>query len=151
MPNEAIYVNVGPMSVSAKSVSHVDARLRKQLSGLMHDTAKKVLGKVNGVTTQSSNGKTPSSGFYVDGSLVTLTTQLTGARTTVGCKVSLLIATFPKKSIFATLDGNAKVIAGSRPKDIEYATQDCVAAVVENLVKNRAVKAIQVRAQQGRQ
>lgn len=142
-----IYVNVGAMTDKAND----DAKMRK----LMRKTiAKTIAKKAATMTTDWPGGKPPSAkqlrakkakGFHVDGTLVSLKTEPKGSMTLVSCKISMLIATYPKKSMFGFLDGGAKVQAGKSERDINYAKEDCVAAVVEDLVARKIIPTIKSR------
>ena len=82
-------------------------------------------------------------GFYVDGTLNELTVQSVRlASATVSCKVSMLLASFPDKSMFGFLNGGASVQAQRRRTDIALAREDCVSAVVEDLIAKKIVPTI---------
>jgi hypothetical protein len=100
-------------------------------------------------------GKTPTrkdldakkvSGFYVDGTLTDLTVKEKGSGATVSCKVSMLIATYPEKSVFGFLNGGASVTASNDAADIALAGEDCLAAVVEDLVAKKIIPTIKIKA-----
>lgn len=141
-----LYVNIGPMS--SKTGSN-DAKFK----ALMVETAKKTMGRAapsmlitwpGGKTpTKSDLGKGGYAGFYVDGTLNELKSDGSG---TVTCKISMLLASFPDKSVFGFLSGGAKVQGGSSPRDIELAKEDCVAAVVEDLIAKKIVPTIKLKA-----
>ncbi len=58
----------------------------------------------------------------------------------------MLIATYPEKSIFG-MTGTASVAGSSDERDIaRLLGQDCVAAVVEDLVQSTAIPAIRQKA-----
>ena len=84
-------------------------------------------------------------GFYVDGTLSTVTVKRTGTTARVACKVSMLLATYPGKSMFGFLKGGATVLSGIRVKDIAVAKEDCVVAVVEDLIKKKVIPNINQR------
>jgi hypothetical protein len=145
-----IYVDIGAMSAKVAN--------GKKLRGVMKTTVEKTLAKkASSFLTTWPGGKSPSAkqlsaskttGFYVDGTLVDLSTKPGSGMTVVSCKVSMLIATYPAKSMFGFLDGGAKVQAGTSTQDIEYAKQDCVTAVVENLVATKIIPTIKSRGAQ---
>jgi HEAT repeats len=147
-----VYVEIGPMA--SKAGSALDAKLKD----LMKKTAQKTLTKVApDMMTAWPGGKSPTkgqlsqkgvSGFYLDGTLTEIKVKEKGAATLVSCKISLLIATYPEKSIFAFLQGSASVSASSSAQDIELAHQDCVAAVIEDMVTKKAVAALQAKAEE---
>ncbi len=140
-----IYVNIGPMS--SKTTSSKNDKLR----ALMVKTAEKTLGKVASTMQISWPGGAPSkstlsqkgvAGFYVDGTLNTLDVKVSGSGATISCKVSMLLADFPDKSVFGFLNGGASVTASSSKTDQDLASEDCVTAVIENLIANKIVPTI---------
>jgi hypothetical protein len=140
-----IYVNIGPMS--SKTTSSKNDKLR----ALMVKTAQKTLTKVAGSMQQTWPGGTPSkaelarkkvAGFYVDGTLNELKVKTSGSGATISCKVSMLLADFPDKSVFGFLNGGASVTASSSQSDQDLASEDCVTAVIENLITSKIVPTI---------
>ena len=81
-------------------------------------------------------------GFYVDGTLNTLDIKTSGGGATLSCKVSMLLADFPDKSVFGFLNGGASVTASSSQSDQDLASEDCVTAVIENLIANKIIPTI---------
>ncbi|HVV81743.1 MAG TPA: HEAT repeat domain-containing protein [Kofleriaceae bacterium] len=142
------YINLAPMTAKAKGT--------EALRDLMRETAQKGLLKVDPrITVTWPNGKEPTQkdldkakvrGYYVDGAIQEVTVVEKGSASLVSCKISMLIATFPGKSIFGFLEGGAKVQGSNTPKDIEAAKQDCVTAVVEDLVAKKIMPTIQTKA-----
>jgi len=140
-----IYVNIGPMSSKAGSAN--DAKLR----ALMVKVANQTLGKVASHMGTSWPGGLPSktvlaqksvSGFYVDGTLNTLTSKVSGGSATVTCKVSMLLADFPDKNMFGFLNGGASVQGAASERDQAMAGEDCVSAVIEDLIAKKIVPTI---------
>ena len=139
-----IYVNVGPMS--SKTGSN-DAKFR----ALMVKTAQQTMQRNAGHMMTSWPGGVPSkaalaqrrvSGFYVDGTLNELRVRETGGGSTISCKVSMLLADYPDKSVFGFLNGGASVTASTSASDQELAGEDCVQAVIENLIGNKIIPTI---------
>lgn len=144
-----IYVNVGPMS--SKTGESDDTKLR----ALMVSVATKTLGKVSNMATTWAGGGVPSKaalaaknaqGFYVDGTLNELKVKAAGSSSTVSCKISMLLASFPDKSVFGFLNGGASVQASASERDIAMAREDCVSAVVEDLIAKKIVPTINTKA-----
>ena len=54
----------------------------------------------------------------------------------------MLLADFPDKSVFGFLNGGASVTASSSQGDQDLAAEDCVTAVIENLIANKIVPTI---------
>lgn len=141
-----VYVNIGEMSAETDSAAEMKALMRK--------TTEKTFSKnAGGMTTKWRGGKAPTKkelkdtqAFYVDGTLNELSTKAQGSATLVSCKVSMLIATYPEKSMFGFLNGQASVQASKDAKDIELAKGDCVAAVIEDLTIKKIIPTIKTKA-----
>lgn len=140
-----IYVNVGPMS--SKTTSTKNDKWR----AMMVKVTEKTLGKVAPTMSTTWSGGAPSkadlakkgvNGFYVDGTLNTLDVKTSGGGATISCKVSMLLADFPDKSVFGFLNGGASVTASTSQSDQDLASEDCVTAVIENLIANKIVPTI---------
>jgi len=140
-----IYVNVGPMS--SKTTSSKNDKFR----AMMVKVTEKTLSKVAPTMSTTWSGGAPSkgdlakkgvNGFYVDGTLNTLDIKSSGGGATISCKVSMLLADFPDKSVFGFLNGGASVTASSSQSDQDLASEDCVTAVIENLIANKIVPTI---------
>lgn len=134
------YINIGAMSVTGG-----DAKLKT----LMRMTAQKTFkAKAATMKTEWPGGKDPSAkqlkgvtAFHVDGTL----NEITVNGGDVSCKVSMLLATYPEKSMFGFLKGGAAVQGGSSATDIQYAKEDCVTAVMEDLIARKIIPTIQQR------
>ena len=145
-----IYVNIGPMS--SKTGGGDDPKLRD----LMRKTASKTMGRVAGDMAITWPGGDPKkadldkkgvAGFYVDGTLNELAVkQGSASSATVSCKISMLLASFPDKSVFGFLNGGASVQSSGRTTDLALAREDCVSAVVEDLIAKKIVPTIKAKA-----
>jgi hypothetical protein len=145
-----VYVNVGPMAVNAPGADKAKnrARMEKMARDTFIKTEPKIKltwpgGKVP--TKQDLDGK-GIAGFYVDGTLNELKVTKNGAEATVTCKVSMLLASFPDKAVFGFLNGGAAVTGGSSQREIDLAQQDCVDAVVEELIAKKIIPTIRTKA-----
>lgn len=146
-----IYVNIGPMS-SKTGDSAVDGKLKS----LMGKVATKTMSRAaSNMATTWDGGGAPTkaqldakniAGFYVDGTLNELKIKEGGSSTTVSCKISMLLASYPDKSIFGLLNGGASVQASGGASDIALAREDCVSAVVEDLIAKKIVPTINTKA-----
>lgn len=139
-----IYVNLGPMS---SKTGGNDAKLK----ALMIKVATSTMAKAAPSMLTSWPGGSPSksalaakgvAGFYVDGTLNSLQIKTSGGGATISCKVSMLLADFPDKNMFGFLNGGASVTAGASASDQELASEDCVQAVIENLIANKIIPTI---------
>ena len=140
-----VYVNIGPMS-SKTGDAAADAKMRPAMVKVSQQT----LTKSAPAMAQSWSGGVPTAaqltqkgfqGFYVDGTL----NELKVSNGTVSCKISMLLASFPDKSVFGLLSGGAKVQGGTSAKDIQLSSEDCVAAVVESLIATKIVPTIKTK------
>ena len=144
-----IYVNIGPMASKASGTNS------KKLQALMVTSATSAMAKAASNMVTTWPGGAPSkgdltkknvAGFYVDGTLNTLDVKVSGQSSTITCKVSMLLASFPDKSMFGFLNGAASVSASASAKDQELAGEDCVSAVVEDLIAKKIVPTICTKA-----
>ncbi len=143
-----IYIDLAPMSTKQAGTDG--------LRDLMRTTAQSGLARLDPRIMQAwPTGKSPTQkefdrasihGFYIDGTIQDVTVVQKGAATLVSCKLSMLIATFPGKSIFGFLEGGAKVQGSNTARDIELAKQDCITAVVEDLVAKKIMPTIRTKA-----
>jgi len=140
-----IYVNVGPMS--AKTGGTKDAKWRAMMVKVTEKTLAKTAPNMattwsGGVPSKAALAKAGANGFYVDGTLNVLDIKVSGGGATISCKVSMLLADFPDKSVFGFLNGGASVTASGSEKDQDLASEDCVTAVIENLIANKIIPTI---------
>jgi len=142
------FVNVGPMS---SKTGTDDAKFR----GMMVKVATKTLGRWSNLPTSFAGSANPSKsalaaknvqGFYVDGTLNELKVEKSGNSSKVTCKVSMLLASYPDKSVFGFLNGGAGVQASASASDIALAREDCVTAVIEDLIAKKIVPTIKTKA-----
>lgn len=145
----AIYVNIGPMSSKTG-----DAAADIKLKALMARIASKTLTRVASSMVTTWPGGAPSAaalsarntvGFYIDGTVNELKVKESGSSTTVSCKINMLLASYPDKSIFGLLNGGASVQA-TGASDVALAREDCVTAVVEDLIAKKIVPTINSKA-----
>jgi len=145
-----IYVNIGPMS-SRTGDSSSDAKLRVLMAKVATKTMAKVASGMTttwpgGVPTKAMLDAKATQGFYVDGTLNELKVKESGSSTTISCKINMLLASYPDKSIFGLLNGGASVQASGSARDIALAREDCVSAVVEDLIAKKIVPTINTKA-----
>lgn len=84
--------------------------------------------------------------YMVGGTINTLDVGGQGRQVDVSCKVSLYVATFPRKSMFGFLSGGAQVSTSNGTDAVEEAKSTCVEAVLGSLVKGKVIRAIQAKA-----
>jgi len=140
-----VYVNIGPMS---SKTGTDDKKLQAQMVAVATST----MGSAAPSYATTWPGGTPPTkgalaqkqvaGFYVDGTLNELKVKEDGSTATISCKISMLLASFPDKSVFGFLNGGASVQASTSPKDEALARGDCVQAVVEDLIRKKIVPTI---------
>jgi hypothetical protein len=145
----AIYVNIGPMSSKTGNPAN-DTKLQ----ALMVRIATKTMGRTGkgmsttwpgGAPNKASLDAKGTQAFYVDGTLNELNVKAAGATTVVSCKINMLLASYPDKNMFAFLNGGASVQASGSSRDIALASDDCVSAVVEDLIAKKIVPTINTK------
>ncbi len=142
----AIYVNIGPMA-SKTGDAAVDARLKALMAKVANQTMTRVASNMattwpGGAPTQAMLAAKSTVGFYVDGTVNELKVKEAGSSMMVSCKINMLLASYPDKSIFGLLNGGASVQASGSTNDLALAREDCVSAVVEDLIAKKIVPTI---------
>jgi hypothetical protein len=138
-------VNIGPMSSKAGTAN--DAKLRALMVKVAGQTLAKVAAKMattwpGGLPTKAVLAQKSVSGFYVDGTLNTLTASVSGSTATITCKVSMLLADFPDKNMFGFLNGGAWGHGAASASEQALAGEDCVSAVIQDLIAKKIVPTI---------
>ncbi len=133
-----IYVELGPMASHVKSTSPSDADLTAAMQRTLETAVRR--DAKDWLTSLPANA-TQIDAYYVDGAVEEILTNLKGGVTSLTCKVSLRIATYPNQSALATLSGGATVDMRSNA-DVAVVTYDCVDAVIEHLVVSDLIPAI---------
>lgn len=147
----AIYVNIGPMAAKTGTAA-VDARLKSLMVKVVNQTMTRVASKMmttwpgGGAPTQAMLQAKSTAGFYVDGTVTELKVKQAGSSMMVSCKVNMLLASYPDKSLFGLLNGAASVEASGSANNLALAGEDCVSAVVEDLIAKKIVPTISSKA-----
>jgi hypothetical protein len=142
-----IYVDISGMSTKVSGADKIKALMEKSARTVFKRKASDMMidwsgGKPSKAALKSKKMK----GYHVSGTLTKLDVKEQGSQTIVSCKLSMILATYPEKSMFGFADGGASVQASSSPKQVQYAKEDCVAAVVESLVGKKIIPTIKIKA-----
>lgn len=131
-------VEVGAMSDKTKKAGGL-------LAGMQHAAVESFAKHAPDLDVHAIHGApSRNAGFLVDASVSDL--EISGSRVT--CGVTMLVATLPEKSMFAMLNGNATVDAGSTTAHaLDGARADGLNAVVEDLVTSKVIPTIHQRAE----
>jgi len=146
----AIYVNIGPMAAKTGDAA-VDARLKALMVKVANQTMTRVASNMattwpgGAAPTQAMLAAKATSGFYVDGTVNEVKVKQAGSSMMVSCKINMLLASYPDKSIFGLLNGGASVQASGSTNDLALAREDCVSAVVEDLIAKKIVPTISTK------
>jgi hypothetical protein len=132
------YLNIGGVANKAKS-GGPDA------SRMVRDVLVRELVKTPNVTLGWDGGGPPDAtalkkrkmtGYYLDGSIVRLSTTPSGSFSEVSCDLKMFIATWPAKSMIMFTTGGAAVQSGSSPKAEDAARKDCLEAAAQAVHQN---------------
>jgi hypothetical protein len=125
-----VFVQVGPMSNQAKGGDPLIPQMRAAAeSSLVLDPAFLTIWPA----------AEPAVGYFVDATLTRLRTSKKSRRTTVSCTVSMLVATYPVRSIIAVQEGATRVTSTAGTADLDAAKQDCVRAVIAGLITDKVI------------
>lgn len=150
-PGGGVYVQIGPMSSKTGSSSD-DAKYRAMMTKVATKTMSRVASNLpttwpgGGAPTKAELDAKGIQGFFIDGTLNEVKIDKAGSSATVSCKINMLIASFPDKSMFGFLNGGAKVQSSASPREVALAREDCVQAVVEDLIAKKIVPTIKTKA-----
>lgn len=134
------YINIGGMAATVSNASSIKSIMRQSVQKAFRQNASRMVIEWPGGGNPSSSQLRGIKAFHVDGTVNEI--KVSGGM--VECKVSMLLATYPEKSMFGFLKGGAKVDTGG---DTTGASEDCVAAVAEDLIARKIIPTIQARAQ----
>lgn len=111
------FVTIGKMSNKA-------GKGGKSLSKILSSALTQEFGKVRGVATRWTGGKTRPSGaalrkrnvkgFMIDGAITSISHRQSGSSVTVSCSIRVYLATYPGKSMKAFYSGGASMAVPTR-------------------------------------
>jgi hypothetical protein len=111
----------------------------------VRDVLLRELASTKSVTVTWAGGGTPDAaalkkkkmtGYYLDGSIVRLTSSPSGSYTEVSCDLKMFIASYPAKSMIMFTSGGAAVQTGSSARAEEAARRDCLEAAAQAVHQN---------------
>jgi hypothetical protein len=142
---QGVYVEIGPMADATRKAPAVPPVMHKAVTQTLSRRGGFLLSWPGGASpTKVELARSGTRAFYVEGSLTAL--SVTRAPPHVACTISLVLATYPEKSMFGFMKGGAEVDAPSGSEAaLAEATSDCVGAVLEDLVLSKLVPTIQAR------
>ena len=144
-----VYVQLGPMADGSGGGNAIlRTFMRDKLGQAFSHNAPEMCTKWQG-------GKDPDAkdlkaagtkgAFYLDGTLTALTVERSGSSAEISCDVSLVLASYPEKSMFGFIKGGASLSTGSSDKMISGGKEECIEAVLVDLVEKKVVPAIRQR------
>jgi hypothetical protein len=140
-----VYIDIGRLS--AKGDKKIRAVMRKAIVRAVRRKARSWVtdwpGKKRPTGAQLRRKKMTA--FHIDGSITALTARNNGGSMVVVCKVRMLMASYPEKSMFGFPSGGAQVTSSSSASQVQSAKEDCVAAVIEALVGSKIVPILKMR------
>ena len=133
-----IYVDVGPMAYS-KDPTKIAAKYAGRAKQLMRDAAAKAIRGAAGFTPDKVGNP---EGFHFDATLTEIAFGTYQGQPSVTCKVTGVLATYPKKEAFGfNLTGKATLGGGTTDRDVE----DCIKAAMEAAVTKSVIPALRQR------
>ena len=143
-PKKLLYVSVGPMSAKEEENSEFKSTMRDVVFRKIKFHSKMVT-KWPGRRAFPSAGdlrRKNMNGAYVDGAIVSIGVESENAEVRITCKVSMLIATFPARSVFGFLNGSASLLSSPKADDVKRAKVACIEAVAEQMTKDQVIPAL---------
>lgn len=139
MAAEPKYVCVAPMS--AKDV--FDNKYKSTMPKVMKAAAEAAVNSSSKLTTDPPKDKN-AEGFYVDGTLTSLVKDDTGKEIVLQGEVKLVLATWPKKSMFGFPSASSK-LKGANPNKLDGDVQALVKALMDAAL-DKAIPELEKRA-----
>jgi len=138
-PSTTIYVEVGKMSVKTvpKDYQNKKDDLEKAMQAVAVSGVKKAASK--GIVTKPPKDK---KGYRISGTVEKIEETTKGNQVEISCEVKLLISVLPADSMLAFPSARAKITASTSPDDRAAAAIDCVTAVAEAALNQKALPAI---------
>lgn len=141
MADKKTYVCVAAIAVK----DLFDDKYKATLPKLMKATIEAAVNKSPKLTTKPPADKTEE-GFYIAGTLGPLTNPTVGSRVDISAKVSLVLASWPKKSMFAFPNAEAS-FQGIDAKKIDKEVEELVIkTILEPMMKDDVIKLLEKRA-----
>ena len=141
----AVFVDIGAMGDKTGKNGALKKLMQRTVTKTFQKKASTYRVAGPGESRPSRKALSNMTAFHVDGTLTALTVSSKGSSSEIACKVSMLIATYPQKSMFGFLNGGARVMTGSSSRDQDFGKQDCVAAVVEDLIQRKVIPTLESR------
>jgi hypothetical protein len=132
------YINLGGVANKAKLGG-------PEASKLVRDVLMRELASTKSVTVSWAGGGTPDAaalkkrkmtGYYLDGSIIRLSTSTSGNSAEISCDLKMFIASYPAKSMIMFTSGGAAVQTGSSARAEEAARRDCLEAAAQAVHQN---------------
>ena len=139
-----VYIEIGSMADKTTRAAAVLPVMRQTIVASLHKRAPtyQLAWPTGRAPTELDLRRAGSTGFFIDASL----TRLDTSGSHVACAISMILATFPQKSMFGFLNGSAEVDAGSTSeRAVTEALGECVSAVLDDLVGTKIVPTIRAR------
>lgn len=132
------YINIGGVANKAKQGG-------PEASRLVRDVLVRELSNTPSVTVTWSGGGAPDAAalkkrkltaYYLDGSIIRLSTSTSGSSAEISCDLKMFVATYPSKSMIMFTSGGAAVQTGASARAEEAARRDCLEAAAQAVHQN---------------
>jgi len=132
------YINIGGVANKAKLGG-------SEASKLVRDVLVRELSNTKSVTVTWAGGGSPDAaalkkrkmtGYYLDGSIIRLSTTTSGNSAEISCDLKMFIASYPAKSMIMFTSGGAAVQTGSSARAEEAGRRDCLEAAAQAVHQN---------------
>jgi hypothetical protein len=139
-----LYVVTGDLKTDVPGADRLLPGLDAKLDGVLEAAGDVITAwPTGGAPTRAQVDASGAKSALLIGAITSVTNAPSGEEATaVSCKLSLQLMTYPERSMFGMIDGAASVEATTDPADIAVAEQDCVDAVLDNLLANKVLPAI---------
>jgi hypothetical protein len=131
------YINIGGVANKAKlGGPEASKYVREVLQRELSHTANVTTTWEGGAPDAAALKKRKMTGYYLDGSIIRLSTTTSGNSAEISCDLKMFIATYPAKSMIMFTSGGAAVQTGASAKAEEAARRDCLEAAAQAVHQN---------------
>ncbi|MBI5480449.1 MAG: HEAT repeat domain-containing protein [Deltaproteobacteria bacterium] len=131
------YISLGGVANKAKLGGPEASKfVREVLAKELARTPNVTISWEGGAPDAAALKKRKMTGYYLDGSIIRLSTSTSGNSAEISCDLKMFIATYPAKSMIMFTSGGAAVQTGSSAKAEEAGRRDCLEAAAQAVHQN---------------
>ncbi len=133
-----VYLRVGAMAAKSTKDKLLVATMKSVVEETSKENTKVVVDWPQDVSVRSIAAQ-GSVIYYIDGSIVSVTSSTLGGTGYVDCTISMYLASYPQKKMFGFMESSATVETGTSAAEMKEAADSCVTATATDVVQRKAI------------